>query len=139
MFLDGDNFHPGLILFVSHSEWSPHTGVWPHDAKIGKQYFRCQLFLGFQAEVEKRKVPTTKVKEPVTHIEKPLEENVNRLQIVGEEARSVEEAIAVLRYWLTNISSAILNFVCLDLCLFINEYICNNRGPIEAVAHAKAV
>lgn len=32
----------------------------------------------------------------MTHTEKPLEENVNRLQVVGEEARSVEEAIAVL-------------------------------------------
>lgn len=75
--------------------------------------------MGFQAETEKRKLTTTKVKEPVTHIEKPLEENVNRLQVVGEEARSIEEAIAVLRYWLTNISSPILKFVCLDICLCI--------------------
>ena len=37
-------------------------------------------------------------KEPVTHIEKPLEENVNRLKVEGEEARSVEEAISVLRF-----------------------------------------
>jgi hypothetical protein len=56
------------------------------------------MFLCFQADTEKRKLSTTKVKESVTHIEKPLEENLNRLQIVGEEARSVEEAIAVLRY-----------------------------------------
>jgi hypothetical protein len=58
------------------------------------------------------------VKEPVTHIEKPLEENVNRLQVVGEEARSVEEAIAVLRYWLSNISSPILKVVCLDMFVY---------------------
>ncbi|PNF21083.1 Coiled-coil domain-containing protein 124 [Cryptotermes secundus] len=51
-----------------------------------------------KAETEKRKLATTKVKEPVTHIEKPLEENVNRLQVVGEEARSIEEAIAVLSF-----------------------------------------
>jgi hypothetical protein len=56
--------------------------------------------LGFQVETEKRRLSAPKVKEPMTHIEKPLEENLNRLQTVGEEARSVEEAIAVLRYWL---------------------------------------
>lgn len=33
----------------------------------------------------------------VTHLEIPLEENINRLTIDGEEARSVTEAIAVLR------------------------------------------
>jgi hypothetical protein len=32
------------------------------------------------------------------HHELPLEENVNRLEPEGEEARSVEDAIAVLRY-----------------------------------------
>jgi DNA-binding transcriptional regulator GbsR (MarR family) len=56
------------------------------------------MLLVLQAETEKRRLAATKVKEPVTHIEKPLEENVNRLQIEGEQARSVEEAIAVLRY-----------------------------------------
>ena len=40
----------------------------------------------------------------MTHIEKPLEENINRLQTEGVQARSVEEAIAVLRYLLTNIT-----------------------------------
>jgi hypothetical protein len=64
--------------------------------------------LGFQAETEKRRLSATKVKEPVTHIEKPLEENLNRLQIIGEEACSVDEAIAMLRYRLTSTSSAIL-------------------------------
>lgn len=33
---------------------------------------------------------------PVTHLEMPLEENINRLQIEGEEARSVSEAINIL-------------------------------------------
>jgi len=34
--------------------------------------------------------------EPQTHLTKPLEENVNRIQVEGSEARTVEEAIAVL-------------------------------------------
>nr|CAD7463241.1 unnamed protein product [Timema tahoe] len=48
-------------------------------------------------ENEKRQLASVcKVKESVTHIEKPLEENINRIQVEGDEARSVEEAIAVL-------------------------------------------
>lgn len=35
-------------------------------------------------------------KEEVPHDEKPIEENFNRLDIEGDEARSVEEAISVL-------------------------------------------
>lgn len=62
----------------------------------GKQPLAKITQAQIQAETEKRKLAATKVKEPVTHTEKPLEENVNRLQVVGEEARSVEEAIAVL-------------------------------------------
>ena len=62
------------------------------------------MLLGFQAETEKRRLAATKTKEPVTHIEKPLEENINRLQTEGVQARSVEEAIALLRYLLTNIT-----------------------------------
>nr|CAD7606724.1 unnamed protein product [Timema genevievae] len=50
-----------------------------------------------KVENEKRQLASVcKVKEPVTHIEKPLEENINRIQVEGDEARSVEEAIAVL-------------------------------------------
>ncbi|XP_063238976.1 coiled-coil domain-containing protein 124 [Bacillus rossius redtenbacheri] len=50
-----------------------------------------------QAENTKRQAAAGgKVKEPVTHIEKPLEENVNRLQVEGDEARTIDEAIAVL-------------------------------------------
>lgn len=64
----------------------------------GKQPLAKITQAQIQAETEKRKLATTKVKEPVTHIEKPLEENVNRLQVVGEEARSIEEAIAVLSF-----------------------------------------
>ena len=35
--------------------------------------------------------------EPETHLSKPLEENVNRLQVEEESARTVEEAISVLK------------------------------------------
>ena len=34
----------------------------------------------------------------LVHDEVPLEENINRLQTDGEEARNVEEAITMLRY-----------------------------------------
>ncbi len=34
---------------------------------------------------------------PLLHDEVPLEENVNRLQIEGAEARDVDEAITILR------------------------------------------
>jgi len=36
------------------------------------------------------------VTEVETHLNKPLEENVNRMEVEGEEARTVEEAISVL-------------------------------------------
>ena len=36
--------------------------------------------------------------EVVPHDQQPLEENINRMQAEGEEARGVEEAIAVLRF-----------------------------------------
>ncbi|KAJ4435388.1 hypothetical protein ANN_18003 [Periplaneta americana] len=62
----------------------------------GKQPLAKITQAQIQAESEKRRLSTVKVKEPVTHIEKPLEENINRLQIEGEQARSVEQAIAVL-------------------------------------------
>ncbi|XP_021935101.1 coiled-coil domain-containing protein 124, partial [Zootermopsis nevadensis] len=62
----------------------------------GKQPLAKITQAQIQAEAEKRRLSTTKVKEPVTHIEKPLEENINRLQVEGEQARSIEEAIAVL-------------------------------------------
>lgn len=62
----------------------------------GKQPLAKITQAQIQAETEKRRIATTKTKEPVTHIEKPLEENINRLQTEGLQARSVEEAIAVL-------------------------------------------
>ncbi|KAK7865154.1 hypothetical protein R5R35_002215 [Gryllus longicercus] len=51
-----------------------------------------------QAEAEKRNkaaVATSK-KPDITHIQEPLEENINRVVVDGLEARSVTEAIAVL-------------------------------------------
>jgi len=62
----------------------------------GKQPLAKITQAQIQAETEKRRLATTKTKEPVTHIEKPLEDNINKLQTEGVQARSVEEAIAVL-------------------------------------------
>ena len=51
-----------------------------------------------QAETEKRmQAASGKQKVPETHIEQPLEENINRLTFEGEEARTITEAIAILR------------------------------------------
>lgn len=46
----------------------------------------------------------TKVEKLVveTHLDVPLEENVNRLAIDGEEARTITDAISILRYSYTN-------------------------------------
>ncbi|XP_065335307.1 coiled-coil domain-containing protein 124 [Cloeon dipterum] len=52
-----------------------------------------------EAEAERRQQAATianKKEEVKTHVEKPIEENVNRLQVDGLEARSVEDAISVL-------------------------------------------
>lgn len=45
------------------------------------------------AQLEKEKPPEEK-----THLDEPLEENFNRFYIEGEEARSVTEAIILLKY-----------------------------------------
>lgn len=56
-----------------------------------------------QDELEKRNAAAaaaaagaSKKKEPVTHIEKPIEENINRIEVDGLEARTITEAISVL-------------------------------------------
>ncbi|XP_067002713.1 coiled-coil domain-containing protein 124 [Anabrus simplex] len=50
-----------------------------------------------EEENEKRRLAAVKSKPEVeTHLSKPLEENINRVMVDGEEARTVEEAIAVL-------------------------------------------
>ncbi|XP_060516298.1 coiled-coil domain-containing protein 124-like [Cylas formicarius] len=54
-----------------------------------------------QAQISAKKVemaPKKDVEKKLeTHLDVPLEENINRLQIDGEEARTVDEAIYVLR------------------------------------------
>ncbi|KAJ9583958.1 hypothetical protein L9F63_021703 [Diploptera punctata] len=64
----------------------------------GKQPLAKITQAQIQAEQEKRRQAMTQktTKEPVTHIEKPLEENINRIKMEGEEARSIDEAIKVL-------------------------------------------
>ncbi|GFS68046.1 coiled-coil domain-containing protein 124 [Trichonephila clavipes] len=42
------------------------------------------------------KVETSKHEKELVHDEKPLEENINRLQVEGDVARNVEDAIAIL-------------------------------------------
>lgn len=50
-------------------------------------------------DASKTKPEQKKEKEPVeTHLTVPLVENINRVAVEGEEARSVTEAIAILRY-----------------------------------------
>ena len=44
-----------------------------------------------------RSVPKTN-NEVNTHLSKPLEENVNRAEVATVEARTVDEALSVLRY-----------------------------------------
>lgn len=44
------------------------------------------------------KKETEKKEKIVTHLDEPLEENINRLKIEGDEARTVDEAIGILRY-----------------------------------------
>lgn len=54
-----------------------------------------------RAQIESRSAQNTNNK-PVekkvveTHLDKPVEENINRIVVEGEEARSVTEAIAIL-------------------------------------------
>ncbi|XP_049830460.1 coiled-coil domain-containing protein 124 [Schistocerca gregaria] len=49
-----------------------------------------------QAETERRRLAALKIKEPETHLQVPLEENINRVVVEGDEARNIDEAIAVL-------------------------------------------
>lgn len=52
-----------------------------------------------QIEMVKAAKPSPKKEAVQTHLTMPLEENINRIDVEGEEARSVTEAIAVLRYY----------------------------------------
>lgn len=63
----------------------------------GKQPMSKVTRLQIQMETEKRAQVAQPAKQEVdTHISQPLPENINRLQVDGEEARTVEEAISVL-------------------------------------------
>lgn len=52
-----------------------------------------------RAQIAQQSTTITKPEkqEVETHLTVPLEENINRLQVDGEEARSVNEAINILR------------------------------------------
>ena len=50
-------------------------------------------------ETERREaIARGKINEVKTHLSAPLEENINRVEVDGEEARTVDEALSVLRY-----------------------------------------
>uniref|UniRef100_A0A8D8V9I1 Coiled-coil domain-containing protein 124-A n=1 Tax=Cacopsylla melanoneura TaxID=428564 RepID=A0A8D8V9I1_9HEMI len=49
-----------------------------------------------QGGLQKKKEVEENISAPLTHIEQPLEENINRLEVEGDEARTIDEAIKVL-------------------------------------------
>lgn len=63
-----------------------------------------RTFLEEQSELNKPK-------RELMHDEKPIEENINRVTVEGEEARSVEDAIAILRFVLTPFTIRIVKFL----------------------------
>uniref|UniRef100_A0A1B6ED03 Coiled-coil domain-containing protein n=1 Tax=Clastoptera arizonana TaxID=38151 RepID=A0A1B6ED03_9HEMI len=63
----------------------------------GKQPLSKVTRAEIQAETDRRNwVAQQKQKSPQTHLEHPIEENINRLTFEGEEARTVTEAISIL-------------------------------------------
>ncbi|XP_046404027.1 coiled-coil domain-containing protein 124 [Ischnura elegans] len=63
----------------------------------GKQPLSKITRAEIQSEKEKReKAAAAAKKEPLTHLEKPLEENINLVKVEGEEARTVDEALSIL-------------------------------------------
>lgn len=56
--------------------------------------------LQIQNFVERKQKPeAVPLKKEPTHLEVPLEENLNRMTIEGEEARNIDQAITILRYF----------------------------------------
>ena len=51
-----------------------------------------------QREREAKSQAAAKEKEVVTHLDMPLEENLNRVDLGSETATNLDDAIAVLRY-----------------------------------------
>ncbi|KAG8234033.1 hypothetical protein J437_LFUL013201 [Ladona fulva] len=62
----------------------------------GKQTLAKLTRAEIQLEKEKREKALAAKKAPTTQTEAPLEENVNIIQTEGEEARTVDEALAIL-------------------------------------------
>ncbi len=48
--------------------------------------------------IEKQSLNKQSVKKDLSHDETPIEENINRIQIEGEVATNISEAIAILRF-----------------------------------------
>jgi hypothetical protein len=55
---------------------------------------RAQISANANANTVKKEID--KKEKVVTHLDEPLEENINRLKIEGEEARTITEAISIL-------------------------------------------
>ncbi len=98
------------------------------------------VFCGQQEQQERARAvaEAEKAKVVKTHLDEPLEENVNRLTIEGETARSVEEAISVLT-WVTALYSkrrrSVFSFIIVSFfiitsmaqnCFFMESFLLNN-------------
>lgn len=78
-----------MQIIVSHR-------IWSHSNHSIRTLFNVNLLLQSNIENDKSIKPESKSIPVVT--EPPLIENLNRLQIDGEEARTVDEALDLLRY-----------------------------------------
>lgn len=84
-----------------------------------------------QIDTIKNSKPISKKETVETHLTTPLVENINRVVVEREEARSITEAIAILRYF---IIATLLNIKCVCMlcskpnfdidCIFFTNVIC---------------
>ena len=64
-----------------------------YKASAAMKVTRAQI----QVDIEKRNIQSSSSTPKIeTHLTKPLEENINRVEVEGDEARSVTEAISIL-------------------------------------------
>jgi hypothetical protein len=76
---------------------------------------RAQISANANANTVKKEID--KKEKVVTHLDEPLEENINRLKIEGEEARTITEAISILRL---TINYLIFQFSKITVYLHVN-------------------
>lgn len=73
----------------------PNTSAKTKDNASKVTRSQIQMFVDNKKQKEADSESKERNKEP-THLEVPLEENINRLQIEGDEARNIDEAITIL-------------------------------------------